>query len=830
MPTPRSPRTPSGKTEPSEVIAVPKTAKRASAAKVNKPKKVNVALQQSRKTIPKVVSKKTLHRITTTTEVSAGDTAKRTAKKTVPKSEPEIVVTAPSSVPLRLIERKILIERLLTREGLIPAKRIAVAGGLCFVLAGTALFWSSSSLYDLQQYQQSAQLTCTDGASCVSTSTSSTPLGIQPTLPSISFVQDLPEVLEADTNVAISATGAAKVMLVITSLETGKKVEVPLERFADTWRGVIRIQPLEIGRHRIFARVELQNVVIRSEDRYFYIRSTAPATTDIPTVATTTIEERHTVSNPQVDNSLLVVDSEPLDTSSTTPSGTQVVERTTTVLTEPKPTAIEPEVVTTQTVSPVVRASTTPVVREAELVLSLGRLVDNSWRFSITYPKNVRFVEMYLRNTRSTNVEFAGLAKQYSIEEWRFFVSQANFPPGTYELMARSRGEDGQKLESQPVRFTISAPLQPVPDVVPSVTTNTPVPTPVPVREYIKVADELKTTSTADGTPTILDTKPPVRNMLLDQTETVNDALRRYAAARQTDDSIMIESAQRSLQQVEADAMAKLVASGGGISDAEALSEQFRLLEQRVTTFERLRRERDADVVSLDSDDDGISDYDEVNLFKTDPSNPDTDGDGVWDGIEITRGFNPLDADEAALITYESPRDVVALAVPEVMAIASVKPIISQVQQTTERVPEPPILAQISGTALPNSFVTLYIFSTPTIVTVKTDSDGSFVYTFEKELQDGSHEVYVAITDNTGSIVARSNPFRFIKEAQAFTPVDAAADVVITSTPLPEQQAQNAYSMVAGIGVLALGVILLMLGLGLRTPEDDEVAVTHKPA
>jgi len=167
--------------------------------------------------------------------------------------------------------------------------------------------------------------------------------------------------------------------------------------------------------------------------------------------------------------------------------------------------------------------------------------------------------------------------------------------------------------------------------------------------------------------------------------------------------------------------------------------------------------------------------------------------------------------------------------VPEVLSVSAVKPVLSSAPVSDERVPEP-VLAQISGTALPNSFVTLYIFSTPTIVTVKTDADGSFVYTFEKELQDGSHDVYVAITDNAGSIVARSNPFQFFKEAQAFTPVDAAADVAITSTPLPEIQAQNAYSMVAGIGVLALGVILLMLGLGLRTHEDDPSAVTHKPA
>jgi len=42
-----------------------------------------------------------------------------------------------------------------------------------------------------------------------------------------------------------------------------------------------------------------------------------------------------------------------------------------------------------------------------------------------------------------------------------------------------------------------------------------------------------------------------------------------------------------------------------------------------------------------DSDNDGLSDWDEE-LYKTDPHNPDTDGDGTPDGEEIKLGRNPL--------------------------------------------------------------------------------------------------------------------------------------------------------------------------------------------
>ncbi|MFA5130966.1 MAG: L,D-transpeptidase family protein [Patescibacteria group bacterium] len=42
-----------------------------------------------------------------------------------------------------------------------------------------------------------------------------------------------------------------------------------------------------------------------------------------------------------------------------------------------------------------------------------------------------------------------------------------------------------------------------------------------------------------------------------------------------------------------------------------------------------------------DVDQDGLSDYYELK-FKTDPFNPDTDGDGYKDGLEIDRAHNPL--------------------------------------------------------------------------------------------------------------------------------------------------------------------------------------------
>ncbi|MCG2679888.1 MAG: thrombospondin type 3 repeat-containing protein [Kiritimatiellae bacterium] len=52
------------------------------------------------------------------------------------------------------------------------------------------------------------------------------------------------------------------------------------------------------------------------------------------------------------------------------------------------------------------------------------------------------------------------------------------------------------------------------------------------------------------------------------------------------------------------------------------------------------------DPYDWDSDDDGLSDGDEVNLYGTDPTKWDTDGDGFSDKWELDNGFDPLDASD----------------------------------------------------------------------------------------------------------------------------------------------------------------------------------------
>lgn len=59
----------------------------------------------------------------------------------------------------------------------------------------------------------------------------------------------------------------------------------------------------------------------------------------------------------------------------------------------------------------------------------------------------------------------------------------------------------------------------------------------------------------------------------------------------------------------------------------------------------------------VDTDGDGLSDHDELNIYFTDYENPDTDGDGYLDGAEIDTGYSPRHGDGQKLIQVDSDKD-----------------------------------------------------------------------------------------------------------------------------------------------------------------------------
>jgi hypothetical protein len=79
--------------------------------------------------------------------------------------------------------------------------------------------------------------------------------------------------------------------------------------------------------------------------------------------------------------------------------------------------------------------------------------------------------------------------------------------------------------------------------------------------------------------------------------------------------------------------------------------------EPQLTLEELLGNDKDSDGIAdeeeknlgtsdyqFDTDGDSLSDKDEIEVWKTDPLNPDTDGDGFFDGMEVIKGYNPAGA------------------------------------------------------------------------------------------------------------------------------------------------------------------------------------------
>ncbi len=192
-----------------------------------------------------------------------------------------------------------------------------------------------------------------------------------------------------------------------------------------------------------------------------------------------------------------------------------------------------------------------------------------------------------------------------------------------------------------------------------------------------------------------------------------------------------------------------------------------------------------------DSDKDNVSDYDEKNIYNTDPYNAKTAGVELADGEMIQAGFDPQSA-SLEQVDVEDPRkagatttEMFALENVEIKRIKTKTGEATSTKSGFEDIDEgEEALNQtlFKGKSLPNSFVTIYIFSTPIVVTVKADMHGKWSYTLDKELPNGEHKVYMASVNNTGKIIAKSKPFSFVKTAEAITFNRASANSESGST------------------------------------------------
>lgn len=225
----------------------------------------------------------------------------------------------------------------------------------------------------------------------------------------------------------------------------------------------------------------------------------------------------------------------------------------------------------------------------------------------------------------------------------------------------------------------------------------------------------------------------------------------------------------------------------------------------------------------FDTDGDGLTD-DMEKRMGTDPENPDSDGDGYTDGMEVKAKYNPLGAGKKDTITSPIDQAILenkTLGQPKTDGEVSKELTIQPVKNIENEKKENQGYT-LSGSAEPNTVISLYIYSDlPLIITTETDEFGNWQYELTESLIDGEHEIYVAINDNTGNVVKKSNPVSFfIQEAKAITVQDfvaaapaLASENVVIKTSATNSESLIKYYIIITIAIVAIGILLFIIFL-----------------
>lgn len=475
-----------------------------------------------------------------------------------------------------------------------------------------------------------------------------------------------------------------------------------------------------------------------------------------------------------------------------------------------------------------------PVLKpEMSVIVQGGSAASKMTQIRIEAP-GIRSAEVYLQPVNTLAQRYLGTAKAADTNVYTFSWDTTKTPNGAYKVVAYVRNAYGtytaessittvtneaavaRTQEQQQEADTLAVLAK---EIVPAVITVK-TPATVGVEQALDIASTTGSSTVLQAVSDITEAKPRI-----------DAELKKLTTVLRSQDETAITQTRASIEAIKYEMLADARDDEARASLEAFFSTELQAavtqVEEEVRRSERVIAERTAQEASKDSDADGITDFDEIALYSTDPYSADTDGDGFTDGSEILAGYDPLDVRAEVLVAYESPKESGVIR-DDAFKITGISP-----AQRNPEEPESLDPAIISGQALPNSFITLYIFSTPVIVTVKTAADGSWTYRLDKELEDGEHQVFVGVTDNSGKIVAKSSPFGFIKEAQAFTAVQAQED---TPDPVVAEEGSlvSAYMiyLVLSISIVAIGLVLILLGIYIdpkqRRREDadpEEIAI-----
>jgi hypothetical protein len=436
-------------------------------------------------------------------------------------------------------------------------------------------------------------------------------------------------------------------------------------------------------------------------------------------------------------------------------------------------------------------------------------------------------VSLAVQNSNALTTTQLGKATKVDTNVWTASYDTTKLPDGNYTLLVMVTNSYGS-YENQPIKFAVKNQViqTPTPEQTKTVTTLSEVAKSTETTPVTQAPGSNKAVSGGSSSLVATTTRESVFTLV---DAAIADELDKYAVTLRAGDTLKISGIKANIEPLAKQAVYHAI---GTTEDAELLNAVHRHVEEllvrtesNVVTVDKIISDRTGEEASKDSDNDGIPDFDEVAVYKTNPFVSDTDNDGFIDGAEIMSGFDPLNAKTQSLVAYESPK-AAGVEQKELLAITSVTTATPVTDVATSSGIEQKTAAIISGKAPANSYVTLFIFSTPIVITIKTDTDGGWNYHFDRELENGTHEVYVGVTDNAGKIVAKSAPFTFVKTAEAYTGQKEIANAVAA----PAQKTQSSLLsstmlyVLFGLSIVFIGLVLILIGAQLDVRRRHIVA------
>jgi len=413
---------------------------------------------------------------------------------------------------------------------------------------------------------------------------------------------------------------------------------------------------------------------------------------------------------------------------------------------------------------------------------------------------------------KDTRDVLGAMQKDAGTTRWLFVWNVGTVMPGEYNLIARAKGSKGESVSGSrlvtvlpsaeivppPTSFSgipESNPRAPLPEEFPPLGDVTPPEEPVFERLSMDSDGGIPLSLPVRGVADLISTKD-----ILSAKNTLPDAIRspedlRVFCASGTNDDICLDFLPEKLREE------------ARVAVEESRKELSRAFDERPVAVE-------------DTDKDGLSNFDETHFYGTDPAKTDSDGDGKSDGEEILLVTDPLKSGAKTQgILFENPA-FGGEEKPETFIVKDVR-VLKNENEPSANSDIKVLPITLSGSALPSAIVTLYIYSDPIIVRVKADETGLWSYTLTKELPDGSHKAYVAMTDSAGRVLAKSAPLPFVKQAAA---------VSVTPADLPSL-GDSAPSLFSGTSLYAIifiimGVIgfsILAIGVIVRSRKEEGV-------